>query len=102
MGREAARRLGLPEGVQHSIYGSYEWWNGKGVPEGLRGGDIPLGARLAMLTSTAALLDSTAGVDRAVQVVRGGSGKLLDPELASHFADHAGALPGGGQRDRPS
>ena len=94
VGRVAARRLGLPEGVQDSIYRSYEWWNGKGVPDGLEGDDIPVGARLAMLCSTVALLDSTAGVDRAVEVARGGSGKLFDPELADHFADRAAELLG--------
>ena len=92
VGREAARRLGLSEVVQHSLYRSYEWWNGKGVPDGLKGADIPVGARLAMLCSTAALLTTTAGVERAVEVVRGGSGKLFDPALAAHFADRAGAL----------
>jgi HD-GYP domain-containing protein (c-di-GMP phosphodiesterase class II) len=92
VGRDAARRLHLPEDVQHSVYRSYEWWNGKGVPGGLKGEAIPLGARLAMLTSTAALLDATSGVERAVQVVRGGSGKLFDPALAGAFTDRADAL----------
>ncbi len=94
VGRDAARRLGLSEQVQHSLYRSYEWWNGKGVPDGLKGEAIPMGARLAMLSSTAALLDTTAGADRAVEVVRSGSGKLFDPALAAHFADRAGALLG--------
>ncbi len=94
VGRDAARRLGLSEQVQHSLYRSYEWWNGKGVPDGLVGDDIPVGARLAALTSTAALLDATADVERAVEVVRGGSGKLFDPELAARFADDAVSLLG--------
>lgn len=92
VGRDAARRLGLPAEVQRSIYHSYEWWNGKGVPDGLDGDDIPLGARLASLSSTATLLDTTAGVERAVEVVRGGSGRLFDPDLAHHFVDHAQTL----------
>lgn len=92
VGRDAARRLGLPEAVQHSIYCSYEWWNGKGAPNGLAGEGIPTGARLAMLTSTAALLDTTAGRDRATAVVRGGSATVFDPEMADHFVNRAEAL----------
>ena len=92
IGRDAARRLGLPAGVQASLYRSYEWWNGKGVPDGRSGEDIPLGARLAALSTTAALLETTADLDRVVEVVRGGRGRLFDPELADHLVEHAGGL----------
>ena len=94
IGRDAARRLGLPIAVQESLYRSYEWWNGKGVPDGLHGEDIPLGARLAALSSTAALLATTADTDRVVEVVRGGSGELFDPELADHLVQDIAALLG--------
>ena len=92
IGRDAARRLGLSEQVQTSIYRSYEWWNGKGVPDGLEGEAIPIGARLAALSSTVALLDTTADLGRVVEVVRGGSGVLFDPDLASGVAEHAASL----------
>ena len=94
LGRDAARRLGLPTAVQESLYRSYEWWNGKGVPDGLQGEDIPVGARLAALSSTAALLDTTADADRVVEVVRGGRGQLFDPGLADHLVEHLTALLG--------
>lgn len=92
VGRDAARRLGLPDEVQHSIYRSYEWWNGKGVPGCAQGERIPLGARVAAVSSTAALLDTTADVPRVVEVVRGGSGSVFDPELAAYVAEHATSL----------
>jgi hypothetical protein len=37
VGRDAARRLHLPDEVQHSIYHVYELWKDGGVPAGLAG-----------------------------------------------------------------
>ena len=92
VGRDAARRLGLPTEVQQSLYRSYEWWNGKGVPDGLAGDEIPLGARLAAVSSTASLLDTVADRARVAEVIRGGSAALFDPELANHLGDHLDEL----------
>jgi hypothetical protein len=64
VGRNAARRLGLPENVQASVYHAHEWWNGGGAPEGLAGDDIPLGARLTAVTSLAALFEGIGGPQR--------------------------------------
>lgn len=92
VGRDAARRLGLPEEVQRSIYHSYESWDGGGVPDGWSGEDVPLGARLAVLSSVAAHFDSLGGVQPAVDAVRKRAGTSLDPELTGHFAGRAGDL----------
>ena len=50
MGRDAARRLRLPEEVQRGVYHVYEEWRGGGDPTGLAGDDLPLGSRVARLT----------------------------------------------------
>jgi HD-GYP domain-containing protein (c-di-GMP phosphodiesterase class II) len=92
VGRDAARRLNLPAAVQRSVYHSSEWWNGRGAPRGLAGDEIPLGARLAMLTSTAALFDTVGGAEAAVAAVRRRSGGLLDPDLVDQFARRAARL----------
>jgi HD-GYP domain-containing protein (c-di-GMP phosphodiesterase class II) len=81
VGRDAARRLGLPPAVQASIYRSYEWWNGKGVPDGFVGEDIPMGARVAAVASTASLLDALADRRRVVEVMDSGAGVLFDPDV---------------------
>lgn len=94
VGREAARRLGLPEHVQQGVLHSAEWWNGGGAPHGLAGDDIPVGSRLALLSSTAVLLETIGGPEVAASAVRQRSGGILDPELADRFARHAGALLG--------
>jgi HD-GYP domain-containing protein (c-di-GMP phosphodiesterase class II) len=92
VGRDASRRLGLPEQVQRSIYHSYEWWNGAGVPDGLAGDDIPVGARVAVLTTVAVTFHLDGGADLAVEAVRKQRGGILDPGLADHFTARAGTL----------
>jgi HD-GYP domain-containing protein (c-di-GMP phosphodiesterase class II) len=95
VGRDAARRLGLSEVVQRSVYHSHEWWNGAGVPSALAGEAIPVGARLAVLAVTAVLFDTLGGADAAVAAVRERRGGILDPAMAAHFVRRAGALLSG-------
>jgi HD-GYP domain-containing protein (c-di-GMP phosphodiesterase class II) len=92
VGRDAARRLGLPDEVQRSIYHSAEWWNGRGAPCGLAGGEIPVGARLVALTSAAVLLEAIGGTELAVEAIRRRGGGMIDPGLADHYARHADTL----------
>jgi HD-GYP domain-containing protein (c-di-GMP phosphodiesterase class II) len=100
VGRDAARRLRLPDEVQTSVYHSYELWNGQGLPEGLKGEDIPPGARVARVASTAALFDTFGGAELAVETVRQRAGGMLDPRVAAHFLERAEALLGDlGARD---
>jgi HD-GYP domain-containing protein (c-di-GMP phosphodiesterase class II)/DNA-binding CsgD family transcriptional regulator len=94
VGRDAARRLRLPGGVQRSVYHVYEEWRGGGVPAGLAGDDLPVGSRLARLTGIAVLFDTIGGVELAVDAVRRRGGGMLDPWMAGRFADRAEALLG--------
>jgi HD-GYP domain-containing protein (c-di-GMP phosphodiesterase class II) len=94
VGRDAARRLRVGQEVGRSIFHSYEWWNGKGVPAGLAGEDIPMGARVALVTSTASLFDATGGADLAAAALRERAGGMLDPHLAEHVAARAHVLLG--------
>ena len=55
VGRRLAGRLGLPEGVQQALYESFEFWNGKGTPNGRQREEIAIGARLARVSATASL-----------------------------------------------
>jgi HD-GYP domain-containing protein (c-di-GMP phosphodiesterase class II) len=94
VGRDAARRLGLPAEVQRSVYHVYEEWRGGGVPGGLAGDGLPLGSRLARLTGIAVLFDTIGGVEAAVDAVRRRGGGMLDPGMATRFVDQAEALLG--------
>jgi HD-GYP domain-containing protein (c-di-GMP phosphodiesterase class II) len=94
VGRDAARRLGLPETVQRGVYHVYEEWRGGGDPAGLAGDEIPAGSRLARLTGIAVLFDTAGGVELAADAVRRRGGGMLDPELAARFAGQAEVLLG--------
>lgn len=92
VGRDAARRLGLPGEVQRSVYHAAEWWNGGGAPTGLAGDDIPVGVRVVGVTSAAVVLRSIGGTHLAVKAIRSRRGGMIDPGLADHYGHHADTL----------
>lgn len=92
VGRETARRLGLPASVQQALHHALEYWNGSGGPQGLRGEAIAMPARVALVASMATLFGGAGGTDAAVAAVRQRRGGYLDPELADAFVEHAGAI----------
>jgi HD-GYP domain-containing protein (c-di-GMP phosphodiesterase class II) len=92
LGRDAARRLGLPVQVEQGVYHVYELWKGGGAPAGLSGHDIPVASRIARVTGVAVLFDTIGGVDLAVAALRRRSGGMLDPGMVAHFADRAESL----------
>ncbi len=69
----------------------HERWDGGGYPEGLRGEEIPLGARLMALADvTDALLSKRSykeafSFDRAADIIRDESGSHFDPVLVDAF-----------------
>jgi HD-GYP domain-containing protein (c-di-GMP phosphodiesterase class II) len=92
IGREIARRIGLGEGVQRSLYEVKECWNGSGAPRSLKGEDILLPARIARLANEAALFGDLGGVDLAVRALEDRAGGVLDPSLVALFVANAPAL----------
>ena len=87
--RATARRIGLPEVMQRGLFESAEAWNGDGFPQGLKGEDIALAARITRLASDAAFFDQIGGAALAVDAVRARSGTLHDPGMADAFTAHA-------------
>jgi putative nucleotidyltransferase with HDIG domain len=81
-GAEIARRLGFPEATAEAMRAVDEHWDGRGYPDGLRGRDIPLLARIAGVAQTADAFLMARGVDAAMRVVRVRRGTWFDPDLA--------------------
>lgn len=56
--RSEATLASIPhlEGVAKLVRHHHEWWNGSGYPDGLRGEEIPLGARILRLADTISAL----------------------------------------------
>ncbi|RPJ70162.1 MAG: diguanylate cyclase [Acidobacteria bacterium] len=97
VGFEIIEHVPFPYPVAPLILCHHERWDGKGYPLGLRGDDIPLGARILAICD---YFDSLTrdrpyhkGISRemAVALLRQEAGKALDPVLVTSFL---GLLPG--------
>ncbi len=80
--------LGLDARVATAIRHTYEQWDGKGLPDHLRGTEISLAARLTQLAAPAEVY-ARRGVDAARRVARRHRGGEFDPGLVDLFCDHA-------------
>jgi HD-GYP domain-containing protein (c-di-GMP phosphodiesterase class II) len=88
--RVLAERLGYEPAMVHAVGTVYERWDGKGMPNRLRGVEIPLPVRVSQVADLATALHDL-GEDRTliVDVVRSRSGTGFDPDLVSLFEAHA-------------
>jgi response regulator RpfG family c-di-GMP phosphodiesterase/DNA-binding CsgD family transcriptional regulator len=83
--QRVADRLGLSDEAAVALTACTERWDGKGHPHGLAGVAIPLVARVINLGAAVEIADRFSGRDAAVHVVRRGSGKAFDPQVAEAF-----------------
>ena len=80
-GAEIARMLYLSEETAAAIRSLDEHWDGRGMPDGLRGEEIPLLARILCLAQTAEIFHAAGGVKAARAVARRRRGRWFDPAL---------------------
>lgn len=88
LGAGFAARIGLDASVCAAIAQAYEQWDGKGVPDHLRGEQIGLPARLVQLASPVEVFSRRHGRQAAVTMTRRHAGTQFDPALVNLFADH--------------
>jgi len=86
---QIARRLGLGAEVQDPLVHVFARWDGKGIPRGRRGEELPIAIRLVQIAAIAEVHHRAGGVDGALAVVRARAGSQFDPRLAEAFADCA-------------
>ncbi|MGE5808855.1 MAG: HD-GYP domain-containing protein [Nitrospirota bacterium] len=73
------------------VYAHHERFDGSGSPKGLKGEDIPLGARLFAVTDTFDALTSNrpyrnaATYDEALRIISEEAGKHFDPQVVAVF-----------------
>lgn len=89
---QLANRVGLDESMPNILSHTFERWDGKGLPAGRTGVEIPLEMRIAQLADAAEVFLRTGGVDAAVATVKQRRGTQFDPQLADLFCAHARAL----------
>ena len=76
----------------------HEQWNGKGYPEGLKGEEIPLAARIVAVADTYHALISDRpyrqglSVEKACEILKMGAGIQWDADLVRQFIQIAPSL----------
>jgi putative nucleotidyltransferase with HDIG domain len=89
-GAEIARMLFLSEKTAAGIRNLDEHWDGRGMPDGLRGEEIPLVARIACIAQTVEVFYSEGGIRAARAIAKRRRGSWFDPTLADAFLSFAG------------
>ncbi len=84
-GADIARQLRFGEGVADGIHALDEHWDGGGKPDGLRGEDIPLYGRIALLAQVIDVFHSFGGPKAVMEEIRMRSGQWFDPAMVRAF-----------------
>jgi putative nucleotidyltransferase with HDIG domain len=82
VGQRFAQRLGLPESVSGALWHVFERWDGKGLPRGVAGPEIPRVARLLHLARDADVHWRLGGARAVGEAFAARAGGAYDPELA--------------------
>ena len=88
-GAEISRLIGFPEETAQAIQNLDEHWDGGGHPDGLKGEEIPLLARICGLAQTAEVFYSAYGPEEAGDIARKRRGTWFDPGLIDIFLAEA-------------
>jgi len=88
-----AARMGLPDATASAIRSLDERWSGDGKPNGRRGEEIPLPARIVSLAQNLEMFYAVSGPAAALNMARDRSGSWFDPALV-HAAESLAARGG--------
>jgi diguanylate cyclase (GGDEF)-like protein/putative nucleotidyltransferase with HDIG domain len=98
VGAEIIAAVPFPYPVAPLILSHHERWDGRGYPRGLRGDDIPIGARVLTIVdyydavTTERPYHKALSNDNAIELLRHEAGRALDPKLVPIFIDLLPAL----------
>jgi putative nucleotidyltransferase with HDIG domain len=99
VGADILSRIQFPYPVTPIVRHHHEQWDGSGYPDGLRGEDIPLGARLLSVVDCFDALTSDRPYRRkltdreAIEYLKSERGKRYDPRIIDTFVDVYQTLP---------
>jgi diguanylate cyclase (GGDEF)-like protein/putative nucleotidyltransferase with HDIG domain len=94
VGAEILERVGFPYPVVPVVRHHHERWDGRGYPDGLKGEQIPITARiLAVADSFDTVREDrpyrkAMTKEQAIRLIKEGSGTVFDPTVVSTFLDH--------------
>ena len=92
VGRRLATRIGFDDATVQSLGQLYERWDGRGLPQHLRGEAVSPAALLVTLAQDVVVHHDAGGTDAAVAVVRQRRGSAYAPAMADAFLRHARPL----------
>ena len=84
-GAEIARKMRFSENVISAIRSFDEHWDGGGMPAGLRGEEIPIYSRIALISQVVDVFQMANGVDAARREVQHRTGSWFDPRVSAAF-----------------
>jgi putative nucleotidyltransferase with HDIG domain len=84
-GAAIARKMRFAEPVAEGIQHLDEHWNGGGKPLRLRGADISLAARIALVSQIVDVFHIDSGKDAAIREIENRSGTWFDPKVVVAF-----------------
>lgn len=93
-GAQIVEQAGFPYPVAPIVRSSHEKWDGTGYPAGLRGEQIPLGARILAAVDCLDALVSTRGyrraypLEEAIRHMHAEAGKSFDPKVIEILANY--------------
>lgn len=87
-----AQRLGFEPNIVYALGQLYERWDGKGVPNGLKGETIAPAVLVVTLAQDALLFYRLGNLEAAVKVVRERNGTAYAPLIVECFCEHAPRL----------
>jgi diguanylate cyclase (GGDEF)-like protein/putative nucleotidyltransferase with HDIG domain len=105
VGAEIIASVPFPYPVAPLIMSHHERWDGRGYPSGLKGDDIPLGARILCVVDYFDALTSdrpyhkSIGSEAALAILQQDAGKALDPTVVGVFARIMPALRAEADKD---
>jgi putative nucleotidyltransferase with HDIG domain len=94
VGAEILERVGFPYPVVPVVRHHHERWDGRGYPDGLRGDEIPMTARILTLSDCFDAVREHRNYreamtrDQAVEMLKEGSGTVFDPNVVRTFLEH--------------
>jgi HD-GYP domain-containing protein (c-di-GMP phosphodiesterase class II) len=97
-GDEILRQIRFPFPVAEYVRYHHERWDGLGYPDGLKGENIPLGARILAIADAFDAIRSSRpyktsfGTSDSIELLRAQSGTAYDPHLVELFIRHINEL----------
>lgn len=91
-GYRTVKRIPYLNAAAEIVYSHQEWYDGTGYPRGLRGAEIPLGARMFAIADAFESLTSdrpyrpACSITKARGTIQNSAGRQFDPEIVIAFA----------------